>query len=132
MFVLLNSQAVSMTLSMVLQELQNEHQGSELQPKAQSNRTLPLRASETSAENPWPVSVISQKFHGAVEKWPAAWVEGQIVEINMRRSTSGYVTLRDSNEDVSISIMGFSKFVQQAKDLRQGDRVVVHGKADIW
>lgn len=147
-FVPLCSQAVNMTSSNMMPQLfqddasqdmpQDSQQTIMSQPRqtfVQSQpqpRQLPLKAADTTAENPWTVSVISQKFHGAVEKWPAAWVEGQIVEINMRRSTSGYITLRDSNEDISISIMGFSKFVQQSKDLRQGDRVVVHGKADIW
>ncbi len=136
-FVPLCSQAVNMTSSNIMPQLFQDDASQDMQQDSQQTimsqpRQLPLKAADTTAENPWPVSVISQKFHGAVEKWPAAWVEGQIVEINMRRSTSGYITLRDSNEDISISIMGFSKFVQQAKDLRQGDRVVVHGKADIW
>ena len=108
---------------------QQQQQQTLVQPQP---RQLPLKAADTTAENPWPVAVLSQKFHGAVERWPAAWIEGQIVEINMRRASSGYITLRDSNEEVSISIMGFSNFVQQARELRQGDRVVVHGKADIW
>lgn len=125
-----------------LQYAQQQAQHQTQQPVAQLSqpqptqstqpKTLPLKAAETTAENPWPVAVLSQKFHGAVERWPAAWIEGQIVEINMRRASSGYITLRDSNEEVSISVMGFSRFVQQARDLRQGDRVVVHGKADIW
>lgn len=93
---------------------------------------LPRLARDTTAENPWPVSVLSQKYHNAVSKWPEAWVEGQIVEINMRRSTSGYITLRDNFEEVSLSVMGFSRFVAKARDFRQGDRVVVHGKADVW
>ncbi len=103
-----------------------------LTPQQAQPRQLPLKAADTTAENPWPVAVLSQKFHSAVERWPSAWIEGQIVEINMRRASSGYITLRDSNEEVSISVMGFSNFVQQARELRQGDRVVVHGKADIW
>ena len=56
---------------------------------------LPRLASETTADNPWPVSVLSQKFHIAVEKWPAAWICGQITEINTRRAGSAYLTVRD-------------------------------------
>ena len=93
---------------------------------------IPRLARETTAEHPWPVSVLSQKFHDAVSRWPQAWVEGQIVEINMRRSTSGYITLRDNAEEISLSVMGFRDFVAMARDFRQGDRVVVHGKPDIW
>lgn len=93
---------------------------------------LPRLARDTTAENPWPVSVLSQRFHDAVERWPAAWIEGQIVEINARRATSVYITLRDSYQDVSISVNGFGAFAQMARNFRQGDRVVVHGRADLW
>ena len=66
---------------------------------------IPERAALTTPENPWPVHIISQKFHDAVTKWPEAWIEGQVTEINLRRSSSGYITLRDNNQDVSISVM---------------------------
>ncbi|MBW3091779.1 exodeoxyribonuclease VII large subunit [Bifidobacterium sp. 82T10] len=93
---------------------------------------LPRLASQTTAENPWPVSVLSQKFHVAVEKWPAAWICGQITEINTRRAGSAYLTVRDDFEDVAISVSGWRDFARKAAAFRQGDRVVVHGKADIW
>ncbi len=93
---------------------------------------LPRLARDTTAENPWPVSVLSQKYHNAVLRWPDTWVEGQIVEINMRRATSGYITLRDNSDEISLPVMGFRAFVAKARDFRQGDRVVVHGKPDIW
>ncbi|MFT8532048.1 exodeoxyribonuclease VII large subunit [Bifidobacterium aquikefiri] len=93
---------------------------------------LPRLARETTAENPWPVSVLSQKFHDAVSRWPSAWIEGQIVEINTRRSGSAYLTVRDSVEDISISVMGFRNFAVMARDFRQGDRVVIHGRPDLW
>ncbi|MBB2955271.1 exodeoxyribonuclease VII large subunit [Bifidobacterium commune] len=93
---------------------------------------LPRLARDTTAENPWPVSIVSQKYHEAVQRWPGSWIEGQIVEINMRRATSGYITLRDNFEDISISVMGFRNFVALASNFHQGDRVVIHGKPDIW
>lgn len=93
---------------------------------------LPRLASETTAENPWPVSMLSQKFHTAVERWPAAWICGQITEINTRRAGSAYLTVRDDFEDIAISVSGWRAFAAKAAAFRQGDRVVVHGKADIW
>ncbi|MCH4208794.1 MAG: exodeoxyribonuclease VII large subunit [Bifidobacterium sp.] len=93
---------------------------------------LPRLARDTTAENPWPVTVLSQKFHDSVARWPEAWVGGQIVEINMRRPTSGYITLRDNFEEISLPVMGFRAFVSKAREFRQGDRVVIHGKPDIW
>ena len=47
---------------------------------------LPRLARDTTEEDPWPVSVLSQKYHDAVARWPGAWIEGQIVEINTRRT----------------------------------------------
>lgn len=105
---------------------------SEAPQPATAPQPLPARAMDTTAERPWPVSVLSQKFHNAVAKWPGAWVEGQIVEINMRRASSGYITLRDNVEEISLSVMGFSQFVAKARDFRQGDRVVIHGRPDLW
>lgn len=93
---------------------------------------IPRLARETTVEHPWPVSILSQKFHDAVSKWPGAWIEGQIVEINTRRSGSAYLTVRDNFEDISISVMGFRQFAVMARDFRQGDRVVIHGRPDLW
>ncbi|MBM6699704.1 exodeoxyribonuclease VII large subunit [Bifidobacterium pullorum subsp. saeculare] len=104
------------------------HQGPAPRPMDQ----LPRLASETTADNPWPVSVLSQKFHIAVEKWPAAWICGQITEINTRRAGSAYLTVRDDFEDIAISVSGWRAFAAKAAQFRQGDRVVIHGKADVW
>lgn len=93
---------------------------------------LPRMAADTTAENPWPVSVLSQKFHNAVAKWPAAWIRGQITEINTRRAGSAYLTVRDDFEDIAISVSGWRAFAAAAAQFRQGDRVVIHGRADIW
>ncbi|KFI39706.1 exodeoxyribonuclease VII large subunit [Bifidobacterium actinocoloniiforme DSM 22766] len=104
--------------------------GSINRPKPLSE--LPRLARDTTADDPWPVSVLSQKYHDAVARWPGAWVEGQIVEINTRRAGSAYLTVRDNFEDISVSVMGFRAFAAKARDFRQGDRVVVHGKPDLW
>ena len=93
---------------------------------------LPRFARDTTPENPWPVSLLSQHFHDAVERWPAAWIEGQIIEINARRTGTVYLTLRDNFQEVSISALGFGAFAQKARAFQQGDRVVMHGQADLW
>lgn len=98
----------------------------------QGTQPLPRLARDTTAENPWPVALLSQKYHDAVAKWPGAWVEGQISEINTRRSGSAYLTVRDNTEDIAISVSGFGRFAVLAKEFRQGDRVVLHGRPDVW
>lgn len=95
-------------------------------------KPLPRLARDTSADNPWPVSLLSRKYHDAVAKWPGTWIEGQISEINTRRSGSAYLTVRDNIEDISLSVTGFGRFAQMAREFRQGDRVVLHGRPDVW
>ena len=80
---------------------------------------LPARAAETTAQNPWPVSVLSQKFYGAVERWPSAWVTGQITQINTRRAGSAYITLRDDFEDIAMEVNGFGRFAAAASQFVQ-------------
>lgn len=94
-------------------------------------RPLPRLARDTTPDNPWPVSLLAQKYHDAVEKWPAAWVEGQISEINIRRG-SVYITLRDNTADNSMQVSGWGEFARAAAQFRQGDRVVVYGKPEVW
>lgn len=97
-----------------------------------SAKPMPQLAKDTTPETPWPVSHASRVFHDAMAKWPALWIDGQISEINTRRVGSAYITLRDNAMEVSIQVMGFGKFAQLARDFNQGDRVVVHGRPDIW
>lgn len=40
-----------------------------LTPQQAQPRQLPLKAADTTAENPYFVAVLSQKFHSAVERW---------------------------------------------------------------
>lgn len=97
-----------------------------------SAEPLPRLARDTTAEHPWPVALLSQKYHDAVAKWPGAWVEGQISEINTRRSGSAYLTVRDNTEDIALSVSGFGHFAALAREFHQGDRVVLHGRPDVW
>ena len=102
-------------------------------PTAQrTSKPLPRLASETTADNPWPVSLLSEKFYTAVERWPSVWVAGQITQINTRRQGSAYITLRDDFEDIAMEVNGFGRFAAAASQFVQGDRVVIHGKPNLW
>ena len=78
---------------------------SQPQPGLKQPEQLPRLASETTADNPWPVSMLSEKFHMAVERWPSVWVAGQITQINTRRAGSAYLTLRDDYQDIAMESM---------------------------
>ena len=102
-------------------------------PAAQPNsKPLPRLAGETTADNPWPVSLLSEKFHMAVERWPSVWVAGQITQINTRRQGSAYITLRDDYQDIALEVNGFGQFAAAATPFVQGDRVIIHGKPNLW
>lgn len=93
----------------------------------------PAKASETSPSSPWQVNHVSAIFHNVVERtWPALWMDGQIQEINVRRLGSAYITLQDNLTENTIDVVGFGEFARAARSYKQGDRIVVHGKADIW
>ena len=102
-------------------------------PTAQrTSKPLPRLASETTADNPWPVSLLSEKFYTAVERWPSVWVAGQITQINTRRQGSAYITLRDDQQDIAMEVNGFGRFAAAAAPFVQGDRVIIHGKPNVW
>ena len=102
-------------------------------PAAQPNsKPLSRLAGETTADNPWPVSLLSEKFHMAVERWPSVWVAGQITQINTRRQGSAYITLRDDYQDIALEVNDFGQFAAAATPFVQGDRVIIHGKPNLW
>jgi exodeoxyribonuclease VII large subunit len=94
--------------------------------------TRPVRAGDTTRENPWPVRALSQRMADYVSKAPAAWIEGQIAQLNIRASTV-YLTLRDPSVDMSIQVScSKTLLTAQATPPAEGSRVVVHGQFDFY
>ncbi|YAL83966.1 exodeoxyribonuclease VII large subunit [Dermacoccaceae bacterium W4C1] len=93
---------------------------------------LPERASDTTAEQPWPVRKLSLKMGEYIDKMSPLWVEGQIVQLN-RRGSRCYLTLRDIETDMSLSVTTPSTTLDaMGPNVREGTRVVVHAKAVFW
>ena len=78
------------------------------------------------------MSLLSEKFYTAVERSPSVWVAGQITQINTRRQGSAYITLRDDQQDIAMEVNGFGRFAAAAAPFVQGDRVIIHGKPNVW
>ncbi|NYE02393.1 exodeoxyribonuclease VII large subunit [Kineosphaera limosa] len=95
---------------------------------------LPERAADTTAEQPWPVRLLSAKMGEYIAKMSAVWVEGQIVELNHRGAAQYcYLTLRDPDADVSLSVsMPVRAFDVAGMPMSQGARVVAHIKPGFW
>ncbi|VEG29747.1 exodeoxyribonuclease VII large subunit [Actinomyces howellii] len=95
-------------------------------------------ARETTADNPWPLRLLSAKIEQYVDKMTHVWVEGQVVQFN-RRPGSGmqYLTLRDTEADFSMSVSVFTRELtaiesRTGAQLTEGARVVVRAKPRFW
>lgn len=96
------------------------------------NTALPDRAADTTAEAPWPVRVLSLKIGDYVERMSPLWVEGQVVQLHRRGSTA-YLTLRDPEVDMSLSVtISVHALNALPGPLVEGARVVVHAKPTFW
>ena len=94
--------------------------------------TVPATAAETSPDSPWPLHLLSEKLKAHIERAPAAWVEGQVIELS-RRSSMCYITLRDVDTEVSLSLSVYGSVMDRVSSpLDRGSRVVARLKPDFW
>ncbi len=103
-------------------------------PADGARRTVPERALDTTAEQPWPVRLLSTKMAQYVARMPPVWVEGQVVQLVRRPGTSvAYLTLRDADVDFSLSVTASTRVLDAiGTDLVDGARVVVHARPVFW
>ncbi|MEU3332619.1 exodeoxyribonuclease VII large subunit [Glutamicibacter creatinolyticus] len=94
--------------------------------------TMPLTARETSPENPWPLRVLSEKLKAHIENSPISWVEGQLLEANIRNGHA-YLTLRDVDADYSFSVTVWASVMRGlATKPEVGSRVVARVKPNLY
>lgn len=94
--------------------------------------TVPRTAAETSPENPWPLQLLSKNLKSYIDRAPATWVEGQIIELN-KRANASYITLRDVDAEISLSLTVWSTVMNRLDlPLARGARVVAQVKPDFW
>lgn len=95
---------------------------------------LPERAADTTADQPWPVRLLSMRIAEYVEKMSVLWVEGQVVQLTRRPgSRTAYLTLRDPDVDMSLSVaIQTNALDAMPTPLTQGARVVLQAKPVFW
>ena len=103
-------------------------------PSLSSPKPLPERASDTTAEHPWPLRLLSLKISDYVDKMSALWVEGQVVQVNRRPGqATAYLTLRDADVDMSLNVtVRTTTLDAMSVPLAEGARVVVQAKPTFW
>ncbi|WP_091040104.1 exodeoxyribonuclease VII large subunit [Glycomyces harbinensis] len=85
-----------------------------------------------SAENPWPLRVVSKKIGDWLARLGEVWTEGQITEISHRGRTV-YLTLRDPSAEISMRVVDFTGAVAACDPpLRDGAQVVIRAQAQWW
>lgn len=94
---------------------------------------LPEKAADTSAKHPWPLRLLSMKIADYVDRMSVLWVEGQVVQLNRRPgSKMAYLTLRDADVDMSMSVAIRTTALDAMRPLGPGARVVVQAKPVYW
>lgn len=83
-------------------------------------------------DTPWPVSTLSQKLKGWIDRLGTVWVEGELAQWNLRGGNA-YGKLKDLEQDVTVSINAWSSVLAKVDErFEQGDRVVALVKPDFW
>ncbi|MBL7254859.1 exodeoxyribonuclease VII large subunit [Paractinoplanes lichenicola] len=89
---------------------------------------------KSSAEEPWPVRVVSQKVSAWIAKLGWVWVDGQVAQISRRPgSTVVFLTLRDPSADLSLTVTAHRDVLDSgAPGLSEGARVTLHAKPEFY
>lgn len=103
-------------------------------PESPHSHSIPATAAETSRENPWPLAVFTGKLKAYIDRGPAVWVKGEVVEYTQRPGTKmAFFKLRDLNQQVSMSVKCFSSVLPPAEaGFGAGAKLVIHAKPDFY
>lgn len=94
--------------------------------------SLPSTAAQTTVENPWPLRVLSDKLKIHIENSPQVWVEGQLLEANIRNGHA-YLVLRDVDADQSFSVTVWASVMRSLDTAPEvGSRVVARVKPSFY
>ena len=87
-----------------------------------------------TADTPWPVGKVNDQVKGWIERLGYLWVEGQLTQINFKPTWKlSYLTLRDVQQEKSVQLTCPSSMLQSlSAPLKDGDRVIVHGKPAFY
>ena len=92
------------------------------------------KAADTTRDNPWPLSRLTQNIKIYVDSMSALWVEGQVVQYNPRPgSRMAFFTLRDTESDTSMTVTAFPNVITAiGAGFEEGVKVVARVKPVFW
>ena len=92
------------------------------------------KAADTTRDNPWPLSRLTQNIKIYVDRMSPLWVEGQVVQYNPRPgSRMAFFTLRDTESDTSMTVTAFPNVITAiGAGFEEGVKVVARVKPVFW
>ena len=92
------------------------------------------KAADTTRDNPWRLSRLTQNIKIYVDRMSALWVEGQVVQYNPRPgSRMAFFTLRDTESDTSMTVTAFPNVITAiGAGFEEGVKVVARVKPVFW
>jgi exodeoxyribonuclease VII large subunit len=89
---------------------------------------------KSTADEPWPVRVVSQKVGAWIAKLGWVWVDGQVAQISRRPGSAVvFLTLRDPSADLSLTVTAHRDVLDAgAPELAEGARVTLHAKPEFY
>ena len=92
------------------------------------------KAADTTRDNPWPLSRLTQNIKIYVDRMSVLWVEGQVVQYNPRPgSRMAFFTLRDTESDTSMTVTAFPNVITAiGAGFEEGVKVVARVKPVFW
>ena len=86
-----------------------------------------------SSEKPYSVAAISQILKTKFEELPEVWIEGELSQVNFRPGAGiMYMRLKDSLEDMSVSIHCYRNLFDTFRDLEQNAKIKVKVRLSYW
>lgn len=91
-------------------------------------------AIRSTAEEPWPVRVVSQRIGSWISRLGFVWVDGQVAQITRRPGTTVvFLTLRDPAADISLTVTAHRDVLDAgAPELNEGARIIVHARPEFY
>lgn len=99
---------------------------------ARTDPAQPQQAADTTPENPWPLSRLSDNLKRYIERVSPTWIEGQLIEHRVSRGHA-WMTMRDLDVEMSLPVVAWSRIARTFGDgIAEGARVVALVKPNFY
>ncbi|MCL2470885.1 MAG: exodeoxyribonuclease VII large subunit [Propionibacteriaceae bacterium] len=86
----------------------------------------------SSPEHPVPLREVAVAVKGWVERLGMIWVSAQIIELSRKTGTVHFLTLRDTSQEVSVSVTLSTAVLDAAGPVSEGMAVTAQLKPTVW